>query len=56
MIVQKIKSSPANYALGTNDLSSPKRAGLSDAVISAMLALPTPTSRSTRRHEIDSDY
>ncbi len=37
VIIQKIKSSPGRYALGVDDLTALKKAGLPDAIISAML-------------------
>jgi hypothetical protein len=38
LIVQKIKMSPANYKLGTDELMTMKNSGLSDPVISAMMS------------------
>ena len=40
VIMAKIKSSPGTYNLATADLVKLKTAGLSDAVIGAMLAAP----------------
>ncbi len=40
LIIQKIKSSPANYQLEAGDLIDLKHAGLSDQIISAMLESP----------------
>jgi hypothetical protein len=39
LIVEKIKSAPSNYRLDVNDLIELKKAGLSDAIIGAMIGV-----------------
>jgi hypothetical protein len=40
LVIQKIKSSPGHYQLGTDDLLMLNKNGLSDEVIGAMMATP----------------
>ena len=37
LVADKIKSSPAKYSLETEDLLALKKAGMTDAIVSAML-------------------